>query len=1240
MNLIPRRRSVLAATATALAISGGLLLPPTAATAEATAQPSAKAGADAPTYDITLVTGDKVHYTDLPGADDVVTVDPAPGTGAVHVQRNGDDTYVIPRQAMSLLAADKLDQRLFNVTALVEMGYDDKRSGGIPVIATGTTARSAKPLTAPVGSGRVRELRSINAKAMKAESDEARAFWRDLAPTAASGVARTLDNGVTKLWLDGRVRASLSESVAQIGATQAWAKGFDGRGVKIAVLDTGIDATHPDMKDRIVASKSFITGEEADDKNGHGTHVASTIAGSGAASAGAKKGVAPGADLIIGKVLSNSGYGPDSGVIKGMEWAKAQGADIVSMSLGGGSSDGNDPISQAVNTLSANGGPLYVIAAGNAGGAGTVGAPGAAASALTVAAVDKSDVRASFSSQGPLTNSYGLKPDISAPGVAISAAASQSVPGWTGGMYRSMNGTSMATPHVAGAAAIVKQAHPDWDGARIKDALMSSSKKLDAYKPYSMGTGRVDLVNALDSTIEATGSVPAAVYKWPHAAAKPTERSLTYRNTGTADVTLHLTTGTPSPAYTLSASSVTVPAGGTVDVRLTLDPTNVAADTSFSGQVVATDAATGKVAAHTGYALHKERELYDFTIKLKGRDGKPVTDTVALTWAGNTIPAQITVDGERTLRLPPGTYSTWAWMDVPGDKPDSKGLAIVSDPETVMTDGPATAELDASKTNRSYAVTPRETEVSQTIVRQQYSYAGGRGGINESSVVTPSYDSVYLGAVPEVAVGTLRLSTHWRMREKSLDATTGVGGSVEIAPQSGGVRKDGTRLLRTVYAGAGAPADYAGLNAEGKAVIVDRTDAVKPLDRAKAAAEAGAAMLIVVNDGRGRLYEGYPGDHGLSVASVMNGQGQELIRQAKSGLGVLHIKEKLVPGYRYDLLQSYAGGVPDRALRYAPSHEELAEVKSTFYQAVKGNSLGGGGRYFLPGGAPGVGLDEYQSYPYTGTSYVSETPEDSSWYEGFWLARTDGPGNLLDERSPKLTYQAGRRYRSEWFKPVQAPRLGSGYWVPFRGKSNTVQWNVPLWSGSGAGHAASATSQYDGSVSSALYQGDTLLKSTPSQSGSAFGLRPEKLPYRLVIDATRPAEEFATSLSTHTELGFGSKYPAEGEAWQKEIELLNLTYDVDTDLEGSVRSGQRVDLDLGSTTYPGGIKATKAALEVSYDDGATWQRVELDKRADGRWSAELRTPRTPGGSVSLRASAEGPDGLWIKQDVIRAFGLK
>src|SRR5690606_38863081 len=142
-------------------------------------------------------------------------------------------------------------------------------------------------------------------------------------------------SGIDRVWLDGVRKAHLDTSVGQIGTPKAWSAGYDGKGVKIAVLDTGVDAKHPDLKNKVIAARNFTSSPNAGDKVGHGTHVASIAAGSGARSGGRYKGVAPGAKILNGKVLDDDGFGDDSEILAGMEWAVQQGADVINMSLGG-----------------------------------------------------------------------------------------------------------------------------------------------------------------------------------------------------------------------------------------------------------------------------------------------------------------------------------------------------------------------------------------------------------------------------------------------------------------------------------------------------------------------------------------------------------------------------------------------------------------------------------------------------------------------------------------------------------------------------------------------------------------------------------------------------------------------------------------------------------------------------------------------------------------------------------------
>nr|WP_240798471.1 S8 family serine peptidase [Streptomyces sp. S501] len=1172
------------------------------------------------------------------GGQDTVTVDrPEGATGGVHVRQAGEDLYVIPDEASALLAAEKLDRRLFNISTLVEMGYDDRRSGGIPLIATYAAGTGRSLPTAPRGSTKVRTLESVHGMALKAGKDDARAFWNDITRTRKS---RSLDGGIAKLWLDGKVEAALKDSVPQVNAPQAWAEGFDGKGTTVAVLDTGIDATHPDVKDRVKQSRSFVPGEEVVDGNGHGTHVASTIAGSGAASDGANKGVAPAADLIVGKVLSNEGSGADSGIIEAMEWAKAEGADVVSMSLGSSiPDDGGDPMAQAVDALSADGGPLFVIAAGNAYGAGTIGSPGSAASALTVAAVDKQDRRADFSSMGPLVRSYGLKPDLSAPGVDINAAASQSVPG-IDGMYQSMSGTSMATPHVAGAAAVLKQRHPEWSGQRIKDALMSSSKLLPDHTPYEQGTGRLDVKAAVDTTIEATGSVEVASYDWPHSAQDAVaERTLTYRNTGDEDVTLKLATDTDAAAYTLSTPELTVPAGSTAAAVLSIDPSRIANDTRFSGQVLATDP-SGATVAHTGFAVNKERELHDLTLRLRDRAGEPMDGTVVLAALGDTELGLVQVSGETTLRLPPGNYTAWTSADVDGDRSDSKAVAFLSAPETIL-DKATTVTLDASKARRVSVRTPQETETRQ--LRYDMARTSPEGVVQRDAYQIPlTYDQLWASPTKKVTQGDFSFLTRWRQGEELIDLTAD-GHDVPVTVQSGSsVAEDSEQKLTGVFAGNGAAADYQGRAVKGKAVVVTRSDTVPPAERLANALAAGAKALFVVNDARGvamESYAPYGEETTIPVASVRKGAGGTLIEAARHGRK-LSVDQRKFASYVYDLVDRHDGTVPDRSLAFAPSARQLAKVENTFYGHKA--TLGGGYRYDIPDYGPGIGFEEYEKFPGTRTEWVTPLPGDSFWYENHSVLNADASDTAHEMRSAELDHTAGRTYRADWFAPVTGPRLGTAYWGPFRTADNDVQFNITPWTDSGEGHSGSMPADEYDTTSFAFHQGDTLLKKGAGRAGYVWDLPAGKLPYRLVIDSERDAATWKTSTRTHTEWNFLSGALPDGTE-RADIPLLQLDYEVDTDLAGDVRAGRTIEVGLASGTQAwldGAVKATRASLSVSYDEGASWSAAELRKGSAGRWTAKLRTPAKGASSVSLRAHTEGPGGLAVDQEIIKAFGLK
>lgn len=227
---------------------------------------------------------------------------------------------------------------------------------------------------------------------------------------------------------------------------------WSGTGIRIAILDTGIDLGHPDFAGRVLASESFIPGEAVHDGHSHGTHCAGTAAGIKAPPGGQRRyGVAPGARLLVGKVLSNSGSGTSGQILAGINWAIQRGAHVISMSLGSSVNVGQPHYTyyEQAAVAALNAGSLIVAAAGNSGWA-PVGAPANSPSVMAVAALDQSLQRAPFSCVA--LNGGGGEINIAAPGVVTYS----SVP-VEKGSYGFKSGTSMATPHVAGVAASLAQ---------------------------------------------------------------------------------------------------------------------------------------------------------------------------------------------------------------------------------------------------------------------------------------------------------------------------------------------------------------------------------------------------------------------------------------------------------------------------------------------------------------------------------------------------------------------------------------------------------------------------------------------------------------------------------------------------------------------------------------------------------------------------------------------------------------
>ena len=353
---------------------------------------------------------------------------------------------------------------------------------------------------------------------------------------------------VRAISLDRRVRGALQGSTrATVGAT--WVAehlGFDGSGIGVAIVDSGVAAWHDDLgSNRVVHFADFVSRQaQPYDDYGHGTHVAGIIAGSGHHSAGARRGIAPGAHLIVLKALDGAGDGNVSHVIAAIDYAVrhrvAYNIRIINLSVAAGvyESYHTDPLTQAARRA-VDAGIVVITAAGNLGrdasGAiqyGGITAPGNAPWVLTVGAANDNgtvqrndDSVASFSSRGPALIDGSAKPDLVAPGVSIESLGDagsflyQMRPAarrW--GTVRSgtepyltLSGTSMAAPIVAGTVALILQANPSLSPENVKSILQRTAESSSRYDQFTQGAGFLNARAAVElARTLADGGLPEA----------------------------------------------------------------------------------------------------------------------------------------------------------------------------------------------------------------------------------------------------------------------------------------------------------------------------------------------------------------------------------------------------------------------------------------------------------------------------------------------------------------------------------------------------------------------------------------------------------------------------------------------------------------------------------------------------------------------------------------------------------
>ncbi|WP_158848647.1 S8 family serine peptidase [Saccharothrix deserti] len=1118
---------------------------------------------------ITLITGDKV-VVDEQGA--LVRIEGRPGVQFVRYVRDGHQ-YVVPEDALDELAQDRLDKRFFDVTALHDFGYDDTEIDRIPLLDAGFRAAAAIP---------------------KAEAAQR---WADRRPGIRSA---------DKIWLDGKAEVTLNESVPMVSAPGAWQAGFDGAGVTVAVLDTGYDQEHPELKDVVTAARDF-TGEGIQDNDGHGTHVAATVAGRG----GTYTGVAKGAKLAIGRVCGAWDC-PESAIIAGMEWAAREvRAKVVNMSLGGDQSDGSDPLSQAVDRLTAETGTLFVVAAGNSYTVRKVSAPAAANEALAVANLTKQGQLAESSSRGPRFGDYAVKPDIAAPGTDIVAArAKGTLPDEAvDESHARLTGTSMAAPHVAGAAAILAQRNPTWTARELKAHLMGSAKAV-ADSPDHVGTGLLDVRRAVEQKVRAdVGSLSFGLLEWPHTEVR--EKTITYRNDGDQPVTLQVRHDLGAD-FTVP-SSVTVPAHGTAPVVVQLDPRKGLG--TFFGHVKAT--AEG-ISLITSVGAYVQDERHTLTVKMTGRDGKAPRNEYLLlvdlkTGQGSSLP--INAEGVGTVNLPVSDYavlgrveehSALAGWYTPITVTEVAGKVSMTtdvDVELNAKDGkPITVALDDDKVRPLH----REVDLSVPMV------PGKLGGVNgpiEGS--TPVFGMSFGDPLPELSYSTTLKAAQPRLSVGEF------GFPVRYADASPFL-SPGAHKFRTVRRDG---------DVKGALVVVDGgNDDLYVL--AQQMKDAGAAAVLLL----GPLPFATPEQAALPLLNASDHGAAELVEQIGREVTINAIDSSPVS---YNLFYPEQGALPS-GKAYQVKRGELAEVKAR-YRSSGADGLVRQRLYPMRFGAAAknlqVLLDEVLVAPFARTEYYS-AGNGIGWYQEGNIGRRFGE----DARDPlvgiwsdlePVTFEPGKHYRRDWGAAVTAPRLNGTtvvQWATGGGvtrSGNGIQARVSPFATGTAVESWTAT----GSGSMELKRDGVSLGIAGNPWEAWWEVPAESGRYELSLSAARSAPQLELSSNVSTTWGFTSAGTAEGK-----LPLLQVDYEIPLDIRNSARAGVPLPVRFTASRQAGAGQATLRELKAfaSFDDGANWVPVRSIVPPGGK----------PGGYISLRVVATDTEGSTIDQTVLRAYRLR
>ena len=834
--------------------------------------------------------------------------------------------------------------------------------------------------------------------------------------------------------------------------------------------------------------------------------------------------------------------------------------------------------------------------------------------------MDRDESLAEFSSRGPRMGDLAIKPDITAPGVDIAAARASGTSMGTpvDALYTRASGTSMAAPHVAGAAALMAAQHPTWTGHQLKDGLVSTARPGELTE-YEQGGGRVDVARAVTQGVYGTGTVNLGDLD-PESG--PVTEQITWTNTTGQDVELgleldvtDLSGDAPAAgALTLGADSVTVPAGATATVPLTVDPARLDHG-RYAGQLVATG---GDVTVHTTVGVVKSAPTHEVTLRAVGFDGESITATPVI-FVGedprfDTL-VHVWKDTTKTVELGEGDYYMSAL--VTPDVYDEDSAVALIDPDFEVTEDRALV-LDARKAARVEIDTPKPAVLRGNLGYTSYRAARGRT-FYHSVMEFDSTTSIWVTPTERAKGGIFEFTSRWQLAEPLLSARTSGAHPLRFRPRyerSSPAVVDAERL-EVVPVGEGLPEDYEGVDVAGKIAMVKPED--KGGEDIDAAVAAGAAMMLIVPKEGTQWWTKYTGRGPrlpIPVLVLSARERDQLTERLARGRVSLNIDGVPDSRYTYDVVQVAQDRVPQRVLHTVSSHNSATVTAN--YHEMGGEPWAKEQRYAWRPWQMSTVVENQQEVrtPQSRTETISSGSPDTLWRQHVlhffsWDLMNPINGGAVHALR---TYRPRERVSYDWWGSVVRPAVPTGA-VPTRTGDGLLLQIAELAGNGGTMYERSTASD----TTMALYEDGRLL-ATDDHAWGTYTATAARGDYRL--DLTSPDQQRRPwEYSTRPTRAGRSSRPARDRLRGPAAAPGRLRRSGRPGQQGPGRAPRDVSGSPSATPADPrpGCDVADVDAWISYDDGDSWQRLSLrggrrlQERDRAAPAGRRRTPRCGSG---------------------------